>query len=228
MLTAVTNAVVKHIIDLRYGGIIASPEERAKLYPVVPVPEKYDVINSSFLINEYQVAKTAGLNGIILAEMQKEIGQKKFYANPKVSEFIQSVMDLDPFPDKTTEEKGAIEAQKLATKEDVVLSLYISDFVRRAQEEDENFSSKSDIEKREKLLEYAAEKVEELSAAAQIQQDLFFEAQGAQPGQEQPPGSQTPGEPAPGQEGAPEAKNKPTNGQQKPNTPAKTPAKAAA
>jgi len=31
MLTAVTNAVVKHIIDLRYGGIIASPEERAKL-----------------------------------------------------------------------------------------------------------------------------------------------------------------------------------------------------
>jgi hypothetical protein len=210
MLTAVTNQVVKFIIDLRYSGIIASQEERTKLYPVIPVPEKYDVINSSFLINEYQVAKTAGLNGIILAEMQKEIGNKKFYANPKVSAFVQTVMDLDPFPDKTTEEKGAMQAQKLATTEDVVLSNYISDFVRRAQDEDPNFNSKTDIQKREVLNQYAVEKVAELDTAAEIAQDIFEPGSGQPPGQQPLPGQPAPGQPAPGQP------MPPTNGKQVP------------
>lgn len=173
MLSNVANSTVSLICDLRYQGIIPNAQEREKLLPVIPVPEKFDVINSSFLITEYQSAKTAGLNSIILAEMQKEISQKKFYANPDVAAFVGTVMELDPFPDKTVEEKGLMESQGLATKTDVILSNYISEFVRRAQREHPNFHEFKGEEKRKILAAYAEEKAQLIGAAKQIKSDVI-------------------------------------------------------
>lgn len=179
-LIYIANMAVYWMNELRYKNVVVSPEERKKLLPIIPVPEKFDVINSSFLITEYQSGKTAGLNSIILAELQKEIAQKKFYANPKISSFVQTVMDLDPFPDKTIEEKGAMESQGLAAKEDIILSNYISDFVRQAQEEDKEFNTKSLSQKREKLLAYAKAKAGELDTAKKLMKDLLPNPDGPQ------------------------------------------------
>lgn len=176
-LCYVANTVVYFINELRYSGLVSDSEKRKAMLPVIPVPEKFDVVNTTFLLQEYQTAKTAGLNSTILAELQKEIAQKKFYANPQVSQFVQTVMDLDPFPDKTIEEKSLLEAQQLATKEDVILSNYISDFVRQAQEEDVKFLEKTKTQKKAILLKYAKAKSDELNTAKQLQADMFQQDQ---------------------------------------------------
>lgn len=169
----ITNNIIYWINELRYKGLITDKMERRKLLPFVSVPEKFDVINSSFLITEYKSGKDAGLSSIILDELQKEIAQKKFSANPKVSSFVQTVLDVDPFSDKTIEEKSMMESQGLATKEDVVLSNYISDFVRQALEVDETFTQKTITQKRALLYTFAKKKVEELNVSKQISQDIL-------------------------------------------------------
>jgi len=176
-LSSIANEAIYWINELRYNQLV-SVEDRKSMLPIIPVPEKFDVINSSFLLTEYKSAKDAGLNATILAEMQKEISQKKFYANPKVAMMVQTVMDLDPFPDKTIEEKGLMESQGLATKLDIVLSNYISDFVTQLLEEDAKFITKTKQQKREALLNLAKKKVEELSTTKQVATD-FLATQGA-------------------------------------------------
>ena len=124
-------------------------------------------------MTEYQAGKTAGLNSTILSELQKEIAQKKFYANPKVAAQVQTVMDLDPFPDKTIEEKGLMESQGLATKADIILSNYINDFVCQLLENDDKFLTKTKTQKREALMVLAKAKVAELDTAAQVGADIL-------------------------------------------------------
>jgi hypothetical protein len=172
MLCYIANTCIYFFNELRYRNVVADPEERKKLLPIIPVPEKFDVINSTFLITEYQTSKTAGLNSIILAELQMEIASKKFYANPKIASFVRTVMELDPFPDKTIEEKGAMESQGLATKEDIILSNYISSFVKQAQETDEKFNEKTLTEKKEILLKLAKVKVDELNKAKKLMAEM--------------------------------------------------------
>lgn len=172
-LTQIANISVFWINELRYSGIVPDKDTRRAMLPIIPVPEKFDVINSSFLLSEYQTGKTAGLNSTILAEMQKEIAQKKFYANPKVAAAVQTVMDLDPFPDKTIEEKGLMESQGLAAKVDIILSNYISDFVGQLLETDEKFLTKTKTQKREALLALAKIKVSELDTATQVGADVL-------------------------------------------------------
>lgn len=190
-LVNIANKVVYFINELRYKSLVSNDEDRKKMLPVIPVPEKFDVVNTSMLLTEYGTAKTAGLNSIILSEMQKEISQKKFYANPEVADFVQTVMDLDPFPDKTIDEKSMMESSSLATQIDIVLSVYITDFVKRALEENEKFNELKNPQKREILLKYAQEKVDELSTSKQISQDIF-----GQQNQQPAPGAPDPNNPA--------------------------------
>lgn len=170
-LVTVLTTVNYFITELRYQ--IVNREERAKMRPIVPIPEKFDVVNTSFLLGEYQIGKNAGLSDIILAEMQKEISQKKFYSNPKVADFVRTVMDVDPFPALTIEEKSMMEGQGLATKEDVILSNYISDFVRQAMEDNDNFNKKSIKEKRDILMKFVKEKMVELDKSTQLATDII-------------------------------------------------------
>ncbi|HRI22609.1 MAG TPA: hypothetical protein PLA68_16730, partial [Panacibacter sp.] len=71
------------------------------------------------------------------------------------------------------DEKNQMESQGVAAKEDVVLSNYISNFVRLAMEKDPAFAEKKPEEKRAILQVMAKEKLQELSSASQIQQDIF-------------------------------------------------------
>jgi hypothetical protein len=173
ILADIANISIYFMNKLRNKNLITNDDDLKKLLPIIPVPEKFDIVNTNLLLTEYQAAKTAGLNSIILRELQKEISQKKFYANPDVKDYIDIVMDVDPFPEKTIEEKALLEGQGLVTKQDIILSNYISDFVNRAMEESKNFGELTREKKREVLLKYANEKLQELSTADNIMQDIL-------------------------------------------------------
>lgn len=184
IITTIANTSVYFMNKLRNKNLVAGDEALKKLLPVIPVPEKFDVVNAGMLLTEYQSAKTAGLNSIILREMQKDISQKKFYANPEVKDFVQTVMELDPFPEKTAEEKALLEGQGLVTKVDIILSNYISDFVQQAMEENKDFLSMKRSQKREVLLKYANEKLQELDTANNIMLDILQANAATQTGQQ--------------------------------------------
>lgn len=172
-LTKVANDSIYFINELRYQNLIPNEEKRKAMLPIIPVPEKFDIINTSFLLDEYKASKDAGLNSTILAHQQIEIASKKFYANPNTASIVNTIMDLDPFPDKTIEEKGLMASQGLAAKEDIILSNYISGFVNEAIENDPQFLTKSKKEKRDVLLGLAKQKLESLNSGKQISQDIF-------------------------------------------------------
>lgn len=172
-LVYVLETVIYFINELRYQYLLADEQKREMNLPVIAVPEKFDVVTTAYLIEQYQNAKNAGINSIMLRELQMDLSQKMFYANPDVAKHVQTIMELDPFPDKTIEEKSLLEAQQLATKEDVILSNYIADFVNQAKEDDPKFLDKTKTQKREILLGYAKKKNDLLNTAKQIQQDMF-------------------------------------------------------
>ncbi|GEO08760.1 hypothetical protein [Segetibacter aerophilus] len=182
-LVFVADHVCKWVNELRYKGVVADEVKRNDMRPIIPVPEKFDIINTTFLITEYSTAKTAGLSSTILAELEKEIAQKKFYSNDEVSGFVQTVMDCNPLLGLSIEEKSLLSGSGLVTKEDAIMSVYITDFVNRALEEDKNFLDKSKVDKRKILLQYATEKAALLNTAATMAQDIF---EGGAPAKKEP------------------------------------------
>jgi hypothetical protein len=140
IIASIANNSAYYINRLRYKNLISNEEQLNKMLPQIPVPEKFDIVNFNLLLSELQSAKTAGLNSTMMSELQKELANKKFYANPEVKDFVQMVMELDPFPEKTIEEKALLEGQGLVTKQDIVLSNYITEFIQQALEEDKNFA----------------------------------------------------------------------------------------
>ena len=156
-------------IDMRYGQIVPDAEARKMMRPDIAVPERYDLLNAGFLMDEMKQAKDSGASPAIIAEMQIELANKKFYNNPEVMGVVQLVYELDPLPGYEQDDKMAAVMSGLATKEDAIISNYLASFVRRAIIEDAKFAGKTYAEKIAKMKEYASEKMPAPLAIVTIQ-----------------------------------------------------------
>ena len=149
--------VIKAITDYRYSILIPNPNERKQLLPTIPVPQKFDLVSISYLIDEYGKAKTASMSGLVLAAMEEEFVAKKFIADPELLGVLQLTFKLDPIPSKTTDEKMVMFQNKAVTREAYIISSNITAFVKRAIIEDKDFAAKP-YEAQVTVLEgYAAE-----------------------------------------------------------------------
>lgn len=145
-------------IDMRYNIIVPDAEQRHAMIPMISVPEKYDLLDTSYLLNELKTALDAGASPAIIIELQKEIASKKFYNNPNVKDMVSLIYDLDPLPGYSQDEKMAMEMNGWITKDDAIISAYLPFFVKRAIEEDPTFVLLDKTKQLEKLKQYAAEK----------------------------------------------------------------------
>jgi len=131
--------VYSFINEYRYSKIVTSPAARAKQLPTIPVPEKFDILSSSYLIDEISKVKQGGLNDILLQEYEMKFANSKFAGNRDIQDIMKTIYALDPLP-------GANDAEKLQRKQgggitevDYVISCNISRFVKQAFEEDNTF-----------------------------------------------------------------------------------------
>lgn len=148
------------INEYRYKDIITNPEKRRAMLPAIPVPEKFDLLSSTLLLDDIAKANTNKLNPVILNEMQIEYAAKKFYNDSRVKNELETIFELDPFPNITEDEKMTRLSNQGITLVDYVISSNIQQFVRRAMQEDEKFNSMTMVERRSVIEKYAEEVIE--------------------------------------------------------------------
>lgn len=157
-IVCVMDGIYKVICDYRYQLIIPNETERHKMLPDVAVPEKFDILSSTYLADEVKAAKESKLSGVIISALELEYCSKKFYNNPEIRDEMSLVIQLDPMVGVTSEEDKMVRLQNGGvTDEDYVLSCNIVPFVKRAMMKEKDFASKGYDEKMDIVRAYAKE-----------------------------------------------------------------------
>jgi hypothetical protein len=162
------------IAKYRYG-LLYPDDVIAEMVPRVTVPEKYDILSSSHLQEELKGAKEAKFNPVLLNAMEKEYASKKFNTDPGVSDMVQLILNLDPLPNVSEDDKMSRLSNQGITQETYVISSNIQEFVRRAIEENEGFHDLQLKEQREVMVKYAQE---EIAKATPVQPDTGLDDYG--------------------------------------------------
>jgi len=151
------------INEYRYKEIVPNEKSRREQLPIIPVPEKFDLLSSSYLIEEIKGSRDAGANEVTLMAFEIDFCSKKFYNQPEVKNELTLVFKLDPLPAKSEDEKLAVKQGSGCTELDYIISCNIVPFVRKAMDEDNEFFNKQFAEQRKKMEEYGQEKLNDNS-----------------------------------------------------------------
>lgn len=158
--------------EIRYRVIVPSQAERLLLNPNIAVPEKFDLINASYLAEELNKAKLNGVSPLLVNALEVDYANKKFQGEPQIKEQIQLVFKLDPFPGIAEADKMSQLTNKGITLEDYTISSNIVPFVTRAIFEYEGKNTIFANEKLDKQIAlmktYAQEKIKDNSAAEAV------------------------------------------------------------
>lgn len=154
--------------EYRSGGLIKDSERRNELLPSVSVPERFDLLSSSFLVDEISAAKSSNINNLIVATLETEYAAKKFYNIPMISQTIALMYELDPMPALTDEQKIMRLQNDGVTQIDYIISSYIVPFIKRALREDDKFQTLDFDKQNEVLRGYAEEKNAQSTASGKI------------------------------------------------------------
>lgn len=154
--------------SIRYGNLITDKKVLKSLSPKVAVPQNYDLLSASYLLEELNKAKTSKLSPVTIVAMEVEYANKKFNNDPNVRDEVKAVLELDPFPGISDDEKLSRLQNKGISEQDYVISSNIYKFVRRAVEDDKDFLKKNLSEKSEIIKKYADEIIKANSAASAI------------------------------------------------------------
>lgn len=175
------------INEYRYRTIVPDQEKRKKMLPAVNVPTKFDIANTTILMQELQGARQAEANPEILRMLETNYAKVQFNTSPDARELLTAVLDLDPLFGVKEENKMTMLQNGGITETAYIISCNIHAFVRRAIFEDKDFCSKPFDKKMKVLGKYADEVREEAAKKAEekAQQNADFGGLGQQtkPGQ---------------------------------------------
>ena len=179
-IVAIMDGVYKGICDLRYSVVIPYEAKRAELLPVINVPERFDLLSANMLMNEISSMKQNNVHPLIVRTVELDFIKKKFNADPEVGNKLEAILNLDPLPGISADEKMSLSQTGAIREIDYIISANIVRFVQIAIEQNKDFFSKS-LEGKYGILEgFAAKIVEDNSAKAQLQSQIY--------GQEYPTG----------------------------------------
>lgn len=182
-LVRIMDKIFIYSYDYRYSVVVQMKDDRTAMLPVVNVPEKYDMLSVNYLITEYQTAKTAKMNPVLINKMEQEIATKKFSTDPEMAAEINCILKLNPFAGMSSDDLMINIQNKFITQEDAVISANIVQFVRRAHFQDEKFYGLELDDQQKVMKQYAQEKIKENSKADELKAKMF-----ALPGGEDPAG----------------------------------------
>ena len=181
---AIAEDIVK-IIDQTYKLIayyryktLYTFDEIDEMLPLIPVPEKYDLFSIANMQTELNAAKTGKTNPVIVNAMEVDYAAKRFNTDPSVRDLVALTIKLDPLPNISEDEKMSRLSNKGITRETYIISSNINEFVQRAIDEDNGFTSKSLKDQKAIMLKYAKEIVTQLDAGQQILSDTGIGSNG--------------------------------------------------
>jgi hypothetical protein len=172
-LVRVMDWLYRCIAKYRYGVQYPSDDDIQAMLPNIPVPEHFDIFSTKYLEEELKNAKDNKLNPIIVSAMELSYASKKFSSDPEVRDRLTLILELDPMPNVSEDEKQARLTNKGVRMIDYVISSNIQYFVQRAIIEDENFPMLDYEIQRKKMEEYAQEVIDENDTAAQLKSEVL-------------------------------------------------------
>lgn len=156
-IVRILDNVYYFINEYRYGVLIPSEDERKAMLPKINVPTKYDILNTTVLMQEMKTAREANAHPMILRELEIDYAKKQFNTDPSVAHMVEATFDLDPLFGISDDSKMAMKQSGGITELDYIISCNIVPFVRRAVRENANFYSLDYAKKLDVLKGYAEE-----------------------------------------------------------------------
>jgi hypothetical protein len=153
-------------IDMRYRNIVS--KDLHLLRPMITVPDRFDIFGAEYLLGELKSARDAKVNPELVTTLEKEYTKKKLNSDPESARIVLTVLELDPLPNLTHDEKLSMMQNKGITMLDYVLSCNISPFVRRAVDNVKDFLGKPLEEKKKVIIKYAQDIIKSNSPSDQI------------------------------------------------------------
>jgi len=150
----------------RYMFDLNGQTDTTDIQPQIIKPETFDVYNTTELTEQLKAGKDAGLSPAYLQTKQTEIQAKEFQQNPSLLVQLNLMTELDPFPEKTSDEIIAMDSIGSVLKTDIIIHDNIIVFVQRALEETKGFADLDYSKQREVLTKYAEEVVKSNKATA--------------------------------------------------------------
>ena len=169
-IVMVLDNVYYFICQYRYWFL--DKEKRDKMLPVIAVPEKFDLLNTSILVNDIQTAKNANINPVLVKYMEIELARKKYNAEPKIAYEVECMFELDPLYGYNQNDKMTMLSNGGITERDYIVSCNISQFVQRAFKEYVDFDRKSFGERKKVISGYADEIISENSVKETLKTDI--------------------------------------------------------
>lgn len=146
------------INEYRYSVILPNADKRRAMLPAINVPTKFDIANTTILMQELKAAREAEADPETLRVLETNYAKMQFNTTPEVANRLETIFDLDPLFGIKEENKMTMLQNGGITEKAYIISCNIHAFVRQAIFKDKGFCSKS-YEDKMKVLEGFAEEV---------------------------------------------------------------------
>lgn len=168
-LVSIMDKVYAMDCNYRYFVVLNGNKDLLKdQLPKIPVPNFFDLLSSEYLLSELTAMRTAKLNPMSIVAAEIEYANKKFNNDPVVRDEVKAILELDPFPGLTEDEKLIRLQNDGIIRNDYVLSCNIFYYVKRAIVENIGFLKLDLGKKREFIQKYIDETLIFNSQAQQI------------------------------------------------------------
>lgn len=137
--------------------LLYAVDEIKKMLPVVPVPEKFDIISSKHTQEELKSAKESKTNPVIISALEESFTTSRFGTDPQVRDRLMLILKLDPLPNISEDDKMSRLSNKGISQESYVISSNIQEFVQRAIENENGFADLELTKQKEIMAKYAQE-----------------------------------------------------------------------
>lgn len=162
-LAQIMEKIAYLVAKWRYGMLYDDATLHA-MCPICLVPNTFDIVGSQFLLDEVKQSKDSRLNDSVVSEIEMEYIKKRFPNDMRLQDVLINSYQLDPMSGLTEDEKALLMSNRGATRQDYIISTYISDFISKAYDEYPDFNSLSRDEKYRILTKYADVKIADINA----------------------------------------------------------------
>lgn len=136
------------ISALRYGQILSDFQN---YLPIVRVPERYDLLNENFILDDLLKAKEKKLSPILIAEMEKNFYKRRYYGDSDKIKYLEASIDLNPLFGMSEEDKMLLKNNDGIIEIDYVISANINKLLNEAISEDPLFLTKPKSEQKQSI-----------------------------------------------------------------------------
>lgn len=171
-IVKILDRVYYFICEYRYKISVPKKDDRLQLLPKIAVPEKFDLLNSQYLMEEVKTAKDAGVSPSVLKHLQIDYARKKFNSDPDKAKEVEAVFELDPLFGYSHDDKLAMLSANGITMRDYVISCNINQLVAQCVDKDEQFFDLKFEAKKKIVIELADDIIKANSTVETIKSQL--------------------------------------------------------